>query len=169
MNLPRNRTTRVSNLLHLPAPINCLRFLSASIGAAMLLFLGPLIMLWGAATSMESVAPDAALYIFMKFLSFIILLSSGYLLVGLHGHRIIYSPMLRVTAAILLTIPIYFARIPFHGHRLELPFLLVVLLLYFLLLSTFVWPAWFKRSEQPHDTGNLAGNPASNHYRLAEN
>jgi hypothetical protein len=166
MSIYYNIATRVSNLL---APINCLRFLAATLGASMLLFVGPFVMLWGMVVSLESVSPEAPLFIFIKVFSFIILLSSGYFLIGLYGHRVIHSLKLRVIAAILLSIPICFARIPFHGHHMEMPFFLIVMLLYVLLLSAFVWPVWFKRSVQPFDTGIPSDNSTSNRYRFAEN
>jgi len=160
MSLYYNIATRVSNL---PAPINCLRLLAATLGAAMLLFVGPFVMVWGVVVSLESATPDASLFIFIKVLSFIILLSSGHFLIGLYGHRVIHSMMLRVVAATLLSIPMVFARIPFHGHRMEMPFLLVVLLLYVLLLSAFVWPVWLKRAKQPQDSKT----PFFHHFQVA--
>lgn len=169
MNLLYDTPTRASNRLLLPTPISCLRFLAAALGVSILLFVGPFVMVWGVVASLTSVTPDAPLLIFLKVLSFIILLAAGYCLLGVYGHRVIQSLKLRVTAAMLLAFPIVFTVIRLREHHMEMPFLLAVLLLSIFLLTAFVWPVWLKLPGQPFNANIPTGDPTGNRCQLTGN
>jgi hypothetical protein len=122
--------------------LRCAAFL---VGALILLFAPPYAMstsaaLRGLASIQDTIDISAAL-------ACIFLFASGFLFVGIGGHRLARTPWKRITAAVLLSFPLFSSMwvVMFSDYPQLITYISPMLAFSFALFACFVWPATGRR------------------------